>query len=228
MTKKEIFSKKKRLPKIKDKPDNVSDQLPVKMQTKQIVAGHKLTAKEVAIFNHFHTSHSGKATCEHFGFSPSYLTKLKKTAWWKEMELDTILLWQSQFQNKFMSHEKELFDAYIRMLKGEETFPPGWTNSVAKSMELYLKSSPLGIRATLVPRADVNIEVKEEISFNINISPEKVKGLTPEQISDWVNTGVLPSIMTEIEGDFEDITEVENELQSEDFDGSANGKAKAD
>ena len=122
------------------------------------------------------------------------------------MELEQVLEWQAEFKSRYLQNDKKLLDAYEAMLTGKE-LPSGTANAVAKSLELRLKSSPDEIRALLVPRADVTIETKETVDLNINITADKVKSLTPEQVAEWVRTSVLPSVMTEIEDvEYEDIT----------------------
>lgn len=179
------------------KPD---PDLPVNGQKKGsfIVAGHKVTPKEYAIFEYFHTCHSSTLTREHFGFSKQYLHKLTKQAWWKEMELETTQMWQAEFKSRYLANDSSLLGAYEDVLSGAD-LPNGVANAVMKGMELRLKASPDEVRAMLVPRADVTIENKETKEFNVNlITPERMKELKPVQISDWLLTGIAPPEITEV------------------------------
>jgi len=125
------------------------------------------------------------------------------------MELETTMMWQAQFKSRYLHNDSSLLGAYESVLAGVE-LPNGTANAVMKGMELRLKASPDEIRALLVPRADVSVETKETHTLNVNITKEKAAALTPEQVADWLLTGVLPTTMTEIEdvidAEFEDIT----------------------
>ena len=186
-----------------------------------VVAGHKLSPKEWAIFEYFNTCYNSRQTYEKFGFSKQYLFKLMKTSWWKQLELDSISMWQAEFESRYMQMDSRLLDGHAKVLDGGHDLASGTANAIEKAMESRLKvSTTKNIRAMLVPRADISVENKETIEFNININAEKIKKLSPVQIADWVKSGIMPTEMTElaqnaaneiIEAEFEDIEEDDDE-----------------
>jgi hypothetical protein len=200
MTKKR---KKHTLPDIKP----VNKLVPAKpRKNRLVIAGHKMSPKDWEIFQHFHTHKSGMETCKHFGFSAPYLSKLKRTEWWQELELDTVLLWQSQFMHRFMGLEGKIIEAVEGVLEGDQDRKQT-SNAIAKILELYLKQSPMNIEPLLVNKQDVSVKVKKSVNVNVSIDKDKVRALTPLEVSEWAMTGTLPALMNELETEEEDIYE---------------------
>jgi len=182
-----------------ERADNI---LPIKRRTGHSIAGHNLTKREVDIFIFFHTCHDAALTCQHFGISRSTLYRLRMMDWWKSWEIDELLTRQAEFEHNLFSKNQKLMKAVDRLIEGHpnDTFPAGWANAIKGLVEVYAKSSPKNIRATLVPRADAAVEKKEDKelhNYNEDLA-DKIKKLLETQdgaskLADWVRSGDIPA-----------------------------------
>jgi hypothetical protein len=179
-----------------------------------VVAGHKVTPREADIFYTYHTTHDSTLVCKQFGMTKQNLWDMTKRDWWQRWNLDQLKDWMDTARNRWFTNAHKLIQAQADFLDRPDDFPPGYGQAVAKMIDTFLRASPEGLRPTLVSKFEheFQAELKETVDININITSDKIKKLSPEQIDDWNRTGVMPQVLTEVLGetvdiDFEDVEE---------------------
>jgi hypothetical protein len=183
-----------------------------------VVAGHRVSPREADIFYTFHTSHDPDFVCKKFSMSKQTLWHMQKREWWKRWNLDQLKEWLDQVRNRYLERGVKLMDSLEEYLDNPTEFPSGHGQAIGKMIEIFLRVSPEGLRPSMVSKFEHEFEVKttETVDININITSDKIKQLTPEQIDDWNRTGVMPQVLSEmkdkleddfIEAEFEDIEE---------------------
>lgn len=186
-----------------------------------VVAGHKVTPREANIFYMYYTTHNSTLVCETFGMTKQNLWDMTKRGWWVKWNLEQLKEWSDTARNKWLSNAHALVEAQANFLANPDDFPQGYGQAVAKMIDTLLRASPEGLRPTLVSKFEIEHQanIHETVDININITPEKIKTLSPEQIDEWNRTGVMPPELTEILGtavdvDYEDIEDGDDQSQT--------------
>ena len=206
--------KKEFLPPVELKVD---PDYPVKFP-EMVVAGHKVTPREADIFYTYFTTHNVNLVCERFGMTKQNLWDCKRRDWWQRWELDQLKEWCDTARNHWLSNAQDLVRAQKEFIEDPHAFPQGYGQAVAKMIDTLLRASPEGLRPTLVAKFEheFQADVKSTVDININITSDKIKKLTPQQIDDWNKTGIMPQELTEmmsdaVDVDFEEVEEDERE-----------------
>lgn len=202
------------LPPVKLKTD---PDLPVSYPN-TIIAGHKVTPREMDIFYTFHTTHDADLVCSKFGMTRQNLWHLTNRRWFQELSIKQLKEWMDLSRNRWLSNAHKLIQAQADFLDDPHAYPQGYGQAIAKMLDTLLRASPEGLRPTLVSKFEMDhaVNINETVDFNINITPEKIKTLTPEQIGDWCRTGVIPQELTEqineaVDVEYEEMEEEEDE-----------------
>jgi hypothetical protein len=172
-----------------------------------VVAGHRVTPREADIFYTYHTTHDIDYVCKKFGMTYQNLWDLRKRKWFEIWQLDWLKDQMDRARNKWFSNADALVQAQKNYLESPDDFPNGYGQAIAKMIDTLLRASPEGLRPTLVSKFEMEYQadIKNTIDININITPEKIKNLTPEQIDEWNRTGIMPQGLSEIVSDAVDI-----------------------
>lgn len=192
---------------------------PVKFP-EMVVAGHKVTPREADIFYTYHTTHDPNLICKRFGMTRQNLWDLTKRPWWISWNISQLKEWLDTARNQWLSSAHKLIKAQSDFLDNPDDYPPGYGQTIAKMIDTLLRVSPEGIRPTLVSKFEMEhaVNINESIDININITPEKIKSLSPEQIDEWNRTGVMPHELSESIEEALDIEyeEIEDEEEEDD------------